>query len=177
MSVVTDKLRAYFEANGIKVKDVAETLGIGSSTVSNMLADRDTIGKNRARKLADAYGFNYLFLIGKPGWDIFDKQTTTQYIGEVNDGVAIQAADEAEVNVPAPEEQLPQSAAQSACPSREELLALVSELRASLKEKETVLESRNDEVTFLRRMVEALIPSGKMGENLQKTGNPETEEL
>lgn len=56
-------MRSYFARKGIKNKDIAERLGISPAAVSNMLAGRDPMGKQRAFALHDAYGFDVTFLL------------------------------------------------------------------------------------------------------------------
>ncbi len=63
MSIQTDAIRAYIERNGLTQRDVAEKMGISTSACNNMLAGRDPIGKRRAQKLHELFGFSIPFLI------------------------------------------------------------------------------------------------------------------
>ena len=56
-------MRSFFARKGIKNKDIAETLGLSPAAISNMLAGRDPMGKQRAFALRDAYGFDVTFLL------------------------------------------------------------------------------------------------------------------
>ncbi len=56
-------MRSFFARNGIKNKEIAEKLGISAAGVSNLLAGRDPLGKQRAQALHDAYGFDIGFLL------------------------------------------------------------------------------------------------------------------
>lgn len=62
-TVQAAEMRSYFARKGIKNKDIAERLGISPAAVSNMLAGRDPMGKQRAFALHDAYGFDVTFLL------------------------------------------------------------------------------------------------------------------
>ena len=57
------EMRSYFARKGIKNKDIAEALGLSAASVSNMLAGRDPMGKQRAQALHEAYGFDIGFLL------------------------------------------------------------------------------------------------------------------
>lgn len=58
-----EEMRKYFALNNIKNKDIAEMLNVSPAAISNMLAGRDSIGKQRAFALHDAYGFDVTFLL------------------------------------------------------------------------------------------------------------------
>lgn len=62
-TVQAAEMRSYFARKGIKNKDIAERLDISPAAVSNMLAGRDPMGKQRAFALHDAYGFDVTFLL------------------------------------------------------------------------------------------------------------------
>lgn len=62
-TVQAAEMRSFFARKGIKNKDIAETLGLSPAAVSNMLAGRDPMGKQRAFALHDAYGFDVTFLL------------------------------------------------------------------------------------------------------------------
>lgn len=67
MSKQTEELKRYFDSIGMKRCDVAEKLGLSPAALSNMLADRDVIGKSRAMKLHEVFGFDYMFLLTGEG--------------------------------------------------------------------------------------------------------------
>lgn len=67
MSVQSEELKRYFAYHSIRNKDIMDTTGLDSSTISNMLAGRDSIGKNRAIQLHEAYGFSIRFLMTGEG--------------------------------------------------------------------------------------------------------------
>lgn len=67
MSAQSEAMKAYFIAQGIKNREVAERLGVSPAAVSNLLSGRDTIGRARADILARAYGFNKNFLLTGDG--------------------------------------------------------------------------------------------------------------
>lgn len=136
MSRQTDEMRNYFDANGIALKDVAEAIGVQPSSVSNMLADRDKIGKIRAKRLRDAYGFDYLFLLTGEG-ELFPAVPPHSHqvmkVG-VNKGSMSQSSGN--------------------CPDVSELLAKIDKLTEDLKAKE-------NENAWLRSLVDRLAPEGK----------------
>ena len=128
-------MRQYFEANGIALRDVASAIGVKPATISNMLADRDKIGKIRAKRLNEAYGFNYLFLLTGVG-DLFggpapDPAPSYHQHAGVNNGTMQQ---------------------NNGCPDISELMDKIDKLTADLKAKE-------DENTWLRNLVDRLAPA------------------
>lgn len=133
---VRNELRRYFDEHGIKHSDVAERICISRASLCNILAGRATLGKNRAKRLADAYGFDYIFLLTGEGELISHSPTIHQSI-EGSHNVQV-----AEVKP-------------SACPSAEELMSRIDQLERTLADKDK-------EVAFLRDMVGRLIPSGKL---------------
>lgn len=136
MSRQTDELRKYFDANGYKYKDVAEALGISAGSLSNLLSDRETMGKNRAKRFSEVYGFDYLFLLTGEG-DLFPAVPPHSHqvmkVG-VNKGSMSQSSGN--------------------CPDVSELLAKIDKLTEDLKAKE-------NENAWLRSLVDRLAPEGK----------------
>lgn len=133
-------LRNYFDSHGIKYKEVADELGIAPPTISNILSGRDTIGKSRARKLVKHYGFDMLFLLTGEG-ELFPQKPAIKQtiVGENNTQVAEVGGN---------------------CPSMADLLAKVASL-------ERINKAKDNEITFLRDMINRLIP----GQKLQDNGN------
>lgn len=62
---VEDAIRLYMRANGYREQDLADRLGISQSGVNFVL--RRGFGKNAARKWADAFGFDPVFLLTGEG--------------------------------------------------------------------------------------------------------------
>lgn len=67
MSKQSDALKAYFDAHGVKQRDLAERLGLHEGTVSSILSGRYGISKGTAAKLAETYGFDVIFLMTGEG--------------------------------------------------------------------------------------------------------------
>lgn len=67
MSRQADALRLFFDAHGIKQRDVAERLGLHEGTVSSILSGRYGISKETAAKMAQVFGFNIMFLMTGEG--------------------------------------------------------------------------------------------------------------
>lgn len=133
-------IKDYFDKNGIVYKDVADKLGISSPTLSNMLSGRNPIGKGRATKLSNLYGFDLRFILSGEG-DLFPKHPIHQEMRvTTNNGEIIQNAGEQQHG--------------SKCPSVSELMDKVTELSAKLDAKE-------QENSWLRSMVENLSGAGK----------------
>ena len=133
---VGQELRRYFDLHFIKYKDVADRINISRASLSNILSGRDSLGKTRAKRLADAYGFDYIFLLTGEG-ELISKSPTIHQSIEGSHNVQV-----AEVKP-------------SACPSAEELMSRIDQLERTLADKDK-------EVAFLRDMVGRLIPSGKL---------------
>ena len=133
---IGQELRKFFDMHAIPYKEVAERIQITRASLSNIFAGRDALGKVRAKKLADAYGFDYIFLLTGEGELLSHSPSIHQSI-EGSHNVQV-----AEVKP-------------SACPSAEELMSRIDQLERTLADKDK-------EVAFLRDMVGRLIPSGKL---------------
>lgn len=133
-------MRDYFDSRGMKFKDVAEILGISPTTISNILSGHDSLGKKRSKMFADAFGFDISFLITGKG-ELFPRKPAINQsiVGENNTQVAEVGGN---------------------CPSMADLLAKVASL-------ERINKAKDSEITFLRDMINRLIP----GQKLQDNGN------
>lgn len=129
-------MRQYFDANGIKYKDVAEKIHVTRGAISNILAGRDAIGKDRAKRLSDVYGFDYRFLLTGEG-ELFPPKVGIHQNISGSHNVQV-----AEVKT-------------KGCPSVEELMNKIEQLERSVADKDK-------EVTFLRDMLDRLIPGRKL---------------
>lgn len=67
MSKQSDAVKAYIEENGLVQKDIAAKMGISPASLNNMLNGRDNIGKRRAQKLHDMFGFDVVYLLTGEG--------------------------------------------------------------------------------------------------------------
>ena len=67
MSKQSEAVKAYIEEYGFVQKDIAQKMGISPASLNNMLNGRDNIGKRRAQKLHDIFGFNIVFLLTGEG--------------------------------------------------------------------------------------------------------------
>ena len=67
MSKQSDAVRAYIEQHCLIQREVAEKMGISPASFNNMLAGRDPIGKRRALKLHELFGFDIVFLVTGEG--------------------------------------------------------------------------------------------------------------
>lgn len=63
-------LKDYFYRNNIRQVDIVERTGIDKATVSNFLAGRRPLGRENARRLADAFGLSLAFILTGEG-DMF----------------------------------------------------------------------------------------------------------
>lgn len=134
MSKQTEALRLYFTANGIKLKDVADRLGLPNPCViSNMLAGRDALGSKRAKQLADAYGFSYMFLMTGEGDLLQDDRLISHPVSQT-------------ANVRTNNGSISQSAA---CPSVEDLMARIEELK-------TQVENERKEKAWMQSLIDKL---------------------
>jgi len=70
MSKQSEAIKAYIEEHGFVQKDIAQKMGISPASLNNLLNGRDNIGKRRAQKLHDIFGFNIVFLLTGEG-DLF----------------------------------------------------------------------------------------------------------
>ena len=136
-------MRDYFDSRGMKFKDVAEILGISPTTISNILSGHDSLGKKRSKMFADAFGFDISFLITGKG-ELFPQRPAIKQtiVGENNTQVAEVGGNGGD------------------CPSMADLLAKVASL-------ERINKAKDSEITFLRDMINRLIP----GQKLQDNGN------
>lgn len=67
MSKQSEAVKNYIEEHCLVQKDIAQQMGISPASFNNMLAGRDAIGKRRAQKLHDIFGFDIVFLITGEG--------------------------------------------------------------------------------------------------------------
>ena len=67
MSKQSDAVKAYIEQQCLIQREVAEKMGISPASFNNMLAGRDPIGKRRAQKLHELFGFDIVFLVTGEG--------------------------------------------------------------------------------------------------------------
>lgn len=146
MSKQSDAMRQYFDDNGYKYADVAAKLNISAGDLSNMLSGRYNIGKNRAKLLRDTYGFDYIFLLTGEGSLFAPVPPVTQNMhAGINNGTMSQSA------APAPDHE---ERHRNGCPSIDELLARVDELSKSV-------EAKDREISWLREIVNRLMPDAK----------------
>jgi transcriptional regulator with XRE-family HTH domain len=96
MSKQTDALRAYFDARGIKQRDLADKLGLHEGTVSSILSGRYGISKGTAAKLAQAFGFNLLFLTTGQG-ELIDERNARHSAPETTRSADALLAENAEL--------------------------------------------------------------------------------
>lgn len=67
MSKQSDAVKAFIEEHGLVQKDIAAKMGISPASLNNMLNGRDNIGKRRAQKLHDMFGFDVVYLLTGEG--------------------------------------------------------------------------------------------------------------
>lgn len=67
MSKQSEAVKSYFEEHGLVQKDIAERMGISPASLNNMLKGRDNIGKRRAQKLHELFGFDIVYLLTGQG--------------------------------------------------------------------------------------------------------------
>lgn len=78
---VTEEIKKYFKKNGIKQVNVAESLGVKTSFVSELFSGKRTIGAETALKLNKAYGFDTKWLMTGAG-TMFKIDATAQSVAE-----------------------------------------------------------------------------------------------
>lgn len=67
MSKQSDAVKAYIEEHGLVQKDIAQQMGISPASLNNLLNGRDNIGKRRAQRLHELFGFDVVFLLTGEG--------------------------------------------------------------------------------------------------------------
>ena len=67
MSEQSDAVKAYIEEHGLVQKDIAQQMGISPASLNNLLNGRDNIGKRRAQRLHELFGFDVVFLLTGEG--------------------------------------------------------------------------------------------------------------
>lgn len=60
-------LKAWFDAHGLAIKDVANRLDVSSAYISGMCSGTKTIGKKTATKLSEAFGISESYLLTGKG--------------------------------------------------------------------------------------------------------------
>lgn len=73
--IVSDTLKAFFKKNKISYTQLSDILGITPQTISYHLSGEKLLNKDIAKKLSDAFGFNFDYLVKGPYETVFDEKS------------------------------------------------------------------------------------------------------
>ena len=77
MSKQSEAMKEYFRRERISQAEVGRIMGMGRASVCTMLGGRDNIGRLRAEKLNQHFGFNIDFLLTGNGKLVDETQSST----------------------------------------------------------------------------------------------------